>query len=223
VLLAAAYTIYIPADPYYVPLQAGVGNRVNVLAAIGLVVIAVAVVMLAATLIGSLVPNGRGSLVATGLASLALLLIAAGYVDRARADAGDYDRAFTSEQAVLGLVRSKLPPPPHGSTIYVVGAPIFQAAGVPVFASGWDFHGAVNYLYSDRSLIGYPILPGVTFVCGPTSVYPTGGGFGPGNGAVYGRAFLVNVTTQSVAALRDTKSCTAAAAAAVPGPYQAEA
>jgi hypothetical protein len=223
VLLAAAYAIYIPADPYYVPLQPGVGNRVNVLAAIGLVILAVAVVVLAATLIASAVPAVHRPLAAGALAGVALCLIGAGYVDTVRADAGRYDRAFTEEQAVLGLVRSRLAPPPHGSTLYMVGAPIFEAPGVPVFAASWDFHGAVDYIYGDRSLIGYPILPGVTFVCGANSMYPTGGGFGQGNGAYYGMAFMVNVTTARVTAIRNRSTCAAQAATAVPGPFQLEA
>ena len=223
VLLAAAYAIYIPADPYYVPLQPGVGNRVNVLAAIGLVTLAVAVVVLAATLLAAALPAEHRALAAGGLAGLVLCLIGAGYVNTVRADAGSYDRAFTQEQSILGLTHARLAPPPHGSTIYVVGAPIFETPGVPVFAASWDFRGAVDYIYGDRSLIGYPILPGVTFVCGAHDVYPTGGGFGPGNGARYGLAFVVNTTTQRVAAIRDRAACIAAAAAAVPGPFQLEA
>jgi hypothetical protein len=223
VLLAAAYAIYIPADPYYVPLQPGVGNRVNVLAAIGLVILAVAVVVLTATLIAAVLPAERRALAAGGIAGLALCLIGAGYVNTVRADAGRYDRAFTQEQAVLGFVHARLAPPPHGSTIYVVGAPIFEAPGVPVFAASWDFRGAVDYIYGDRSLIGYPILPGVTFVCAAHDMYPTGGGFGPGNGAHYGLAFVVNTTTQRVTAIRNRSACVAAAATAVPGPFQLEA
>jgi hypothetical protein len=223
VLLAAAYAIYIPADPYYVPLQPGVGNRVNVLAAIGLVILAAAIVVLAATLIAAAVPAAHRPLIAGSIAGVALCLIGVGYVDTVRADSGRYDRAFTTEQAVLGLVRSRLAPPPHGSTLYVVGAPIFEAPGVPVFAASWDFRSAVDYVYGDRSLIGYPILPGVTLVCGAHSMYPTGGGFGPGNGARYGLAFVVNVTQGRVTPIRDRATCTAEAATAVPGPFNLEA
>jgi hypothetical protein len=223
VLLAAAYAIYIPADPYYVPLQPGVGNRVNVLAAVGLVVLAAAVVVLGATLIASAIPRRHRVLAAGSLAGLTLCLIGAGYVSTVRNDAARYDRAFVREQAILGLVHARLATPPHGSTIYVVGAPIFEAPGVPVFAASWDFHGAIDYVYRDRSLNGYPILPGVTFVCGTDSMYPTGGGFGPANGARYGVAFILNTVTQRIAAIRNRSTCAAEAAAAVPGPFQLEA
>jgi hypothetical protein len=222
VLLAAAYAIYIPADPYYVPLQPGVGNRVNVLAAIGLVMLAAAVVVLAATLVSAALPPNRRSLAAGSIAGVALALIGFGYVDTVRADAGQYDRAFTTEQSVIDLVRGKLPPPQRHSTVYLVGAPIFEGPGVPIFAATWDFRGAVDVVYADRTILGDPILPGVKFVCGANRMYPSGNGFGPGNGARYGRSFLVNYRLQSVVALTSQQACVAASKTAIPGPYVVE-
>jgi hypothetical protein len=219
VSLAAAYAIYVPADPYYVPLQPGVGNRVNVLAALGLVALAAAIVALVATLVTAPLPVTYRRLAASCLVGVALFVIGEQYVHITRVNAAAYDRAFNEEQAVLGTLHSQLPHPPHSSMIYVVGHPIFESPGIPIFAASWDFHGAVDYIYGDPTLQGNPIVPGVTFVCGPNSVYPTGGGFGPGNGAPYGRAFLLEMQVQKVFPLRDRASCTAAAATATPGPY----
>jgi hypothetical protein len=221
-ILAAGYAIYIPADPYYVPLQPGVGNRVNVLPAIGLVLLAATVVMLAATLIGAAIPRERRGIATAVLGGVVLLAIGGGYIDRARADAAAFDRAFTVEQNVLGIARLKLPPPPRGSVIYEVGAPNFEAAGVPIFAASWDFHGAIDYVYGDRTLVGYPALPGVGFICGPSSMYPVGGGYGPGNGAPYGIAYVLNVTRGTAVRIRDHATCLAQAKLVVPGPFQAE-
>jgi len=39
---------------------------------------------------------------------------------------------------------------------------------VPVFASTWDFNGAVQLLYRDPTLFGYPVLPG--FGCASTGL-----------------------------------------------------
>jgi hypothetical protein len=218
--LAAAYAIYIPADPYYVPLQPGVGNRVNVLAALALVALATAVVALVATLVTAPLPETRRRLVAACLMGVALVAIGDRYARTTRADAAQYDRAFTREQSILGVLRTRLPTPPHSSMIFVVGHPIFEAPGIPVFAASWDFHGAVEYIYRDRTIRGLPILPGVTLSCGPTRVFPAT--YGPANGARYGRAYLFEVPSQQVLPLDNQKACQAAAATAVPGPFVAE-
>jgi hypothetical protein len=220
--LAAAYAIYIPADPYYVPLQPGVGNRVNVLAALALVTVATAVVALAATLVTAPLPETGRRLVAACLAGIALFAIGDRYARTTRADAAQYDRAFTREQSILDVLRTRLPRPPHSSMIFVVGHPIFEAPGVPVFAASWDFHGAVEYIYSDRTIRGNPILPGMKLSCGPTRVYPAGGAYRPVNGARYGRAYVFEVQSQRVLPLDNQKACRAAATTAVPGPFVAE-
>jgi hypothetical protein len=222
ITLAAAYAIYIPADPYYVPLQAGVGNRVNVLAALALVTAAAAIVALVCTLVTAPLPSAYRRIAATCLTVVALLPVGVRYVQIARADAAQYDRAFDAEQSILGTLRETLQVPRHSSTIYVVGHPIFEGPGVPVFAASWDLRGAVRYLYGDPSLVGLPILPGVQFVCSHTGVYPTGVGYGLANGARYGLAYLFEMPAGRVIPIGNRDACHAAVATAIPGPFQAE-
>ncbi len=211
-----AWAVYIPANPYYSPLTEGLGNRVNVVAAIGLVTAAYGVAMLVGTLVvrGLRAPP-RWS-VAFGL--VAALVLGVGYVRYVRTDESAWDLAARNEGIVLQTLRQQLPHPVADSTIFTFGHPNEVAPGVVVFASSWDLNGAVELLYHDPSLNAYPLRPGSAITCGPKLLYPIGEGYGPAFGKPYGLAYLVDIGGKRVVSPSNQTQCNAVAHTFVPGP-----
>jgi hypothetical protein len=216
VFAAVAYAIFIPAAPYYSPLQPGVGNRVNAAAAIGLVVAAYGALMVAATLAFRGVPRWTGW--AAGTAALGAVVIGGGYVHRVDVDENAWDAASKAQGTVIATLRRVVPAPRPGSTIYTFGYPAYEAPGVPIFASSWDLRGAVRDLYDDGSVSGYPAIAGTSLTCAPTTLYPSGNEYGPRYGARYGRVYLVDVPTGRVARPRNRPQCLAASRSMSAGP-----
>jgi hypothetical protein len=216
VYAAVAWAVFIPADPYYSPSQLGLGNRVNIVAAIGLVTAVYAVVMLAGTLVLAGLGQRRG--LASALGGIAALTLGIGYIDRVSADTSTWNLASRDQAVVLSTLRQRLPHPAPGSTILTFGNVAWTAPGVPVFASSWDLNGAAELLYGDSSLNAYPMLAGTATVCGPDSVYPTGDGYGPKYGKPYEHLYLVDVSSGRVAAPRNAAQCQAEAPSFQPDP-----
>jgi hypothetical protein len=216
-LSAAGWAILIPADPYYSPLTAGLGNRSNVMAAFGIVLLVYSVAAVAGVLVFRGLPGWRGG--AAGIAALAGVVIGWGYVDRTRDDIERWDMAYAEEQRILGLIRAGLPDPPDHSVVYLFGHPAFYAPGVPVFAAEWDLRGALKLVYRDPTLEGYPQMSG-GMACTATTVYPTGEGYGPAQGARYGRAFFVDAQTSTVLRVTDRRVCRKALERFKPGPFE---
>lgn len=214
----AGWLVFVPADPYYSPLTLGVGNRTNVLAAIGLVVLVYALLVLLVRLVfrglGSWGP--RVPFVAAALGAV----IGAGYIDTVGDDKAAYDEAYRIERRVLDAVVSTVPDPPPGSTIYTFNHPAFLEPGVPVFAATWDLNGAVRLQLGDPSLSAFPAFAGTTFVCRDDALHPEGNGYGPAQGEAYGRTFFVDVNGGRTARIFDRRSCVDAVASFQPGPFE---
>src|SRR3954471_1142557 len=112
--VAAGYVLFIPAARYYEPLAPGTTNRMNVLAAVGFVVLVCALVRQA-------LPRR--------IAAVVLAAIFIGYVVQVRDDQDGWRRAAAEQERVLNAI----PRPPTGATVYTFDAPSFAAPGVPVF------------------------------------------------------------------------------------------
>ena len=175
--VAVGYVLFIPAARYYEPLAPGTTNRMNVLAAVGFVVLVSALVRLAAGRVGALV----------------VLLIAVGYFVQIRSDQDGWRRSAEVQSQVLSAVRTTLPSPPRHATIYTFSAPGFVAPGVPAFSLPFDLRAAVRLEYDDGTLSAYPIRGLDTIRCTATGLYPHGGTYGPVHGARYGSAWFVSV------------------------------
>ena len=178
VVITAGWAVYVPAHPYYSPGTLGLGNRVNVIASIGIVALAYALAAMAGVLLFGRLLDWRRWAFGFGMSAAALLLVA--YMLDVRDDVRDWDRAYAHEQEVLAALRAAVPDPPPGATLYTFNHPTWQAPGVPVFASTWDLLGAARVVYDDRDVVAYPILPGVTFVCGATEPVSERGRLWPG-------------------------------------------
>ncbi|HEV2945430.1 MAG TPA: hypothetical protein VGX26_09990, partial [Solirubrobacteraceae bacterium] len=211
-----AWAVFIPADPWYSPLTAGVGNRVNVVAGIGLVAAIYGAAMLVGTLVACAVrAPARWSAV---FGVIAALVLGAGYVRHIRADEAAWDRAARDEAIVLRAMRQQLPHPAESSVIFTFGHPNEVAPGVVVFTSSWDLNGAVKLLYHNSSLSAYPLLPGSAIVCGPRQIFPSGDGYGETFGKPYGLAYLVDIGSRRVVAPRNRAQCNAVTNTFIPGP-----
>lgn len=175
--VAAGYALFVPALPHYQPLEPGTTNRMNVLAAVGFVVLAYALARMVA---------GRRTWLAVALGAL----VAVGYVVKLGGDEGDWQRSAELQQEVL---RSLPPAPAPGSTLYTFGAPTFAGPNVPVFSLPFDLKAAARLRYHDSSIAAYPLAERDGIVCGRLGLYPTGGSYGPVHGEQYGHAVLVDV------------------------------
>jgi hypothetical protein len=189
---------------------------VNVLAALGLVVLLYSLLMLAARLALRALPRWRSW--APAVAALGATILGIGYLDILDDDKAAYDQAYAAEREVLGVVRAHIPNPPDHSTIYTFGHPAYWRPGVPVFAATWDLNGALKLQWHDPTLNGYPAVPGTTFVCGRNGLHPAGNGYGPSAGSPYGLAFFVDVAGNRAMRIDSPRACRSAVEEFRPGP-----
>lgn len=211
VAVAAGYVMFVPSEGWYLPLQPGHGNRTNALASLGLVALAYGLVMVAAALL----TRDRARQAACG--AIVAALVGVGYVARVDADKEQWQRAFETQQSVLGAAKRSLPDPPPGAQILTFGHPAASAPNVPVFVDRGDLTGALQVAYERTSLQAAPVYQGSRLSCGERSV--TVNSQYDGRFAYSYRSLVfVEPPTGRVAAVRDRATCQAAVATFVPGP-----
>ena len=211
-LTGASYVIYVPADPSYLPLSTGVGNRVNIGALLPLSVLAYALVRLA----GGLVAAARPRAVVT-LALFALLVVPA--AARLHADRGLWERAAGEQELALSALHEALPAPPAGASLLVFGVPgvvtRFQRIGharvnqpVPVFSTWWELDVAVKLSYGRSDLAAYPIWADQPpqLLCGAHDVYQLGLD-GVRHALPYGRVYAVDTAEPRAVRLDGQAQC----------------
>jgi hypothetical protein len=212
----AGWILYIPADPYYQIDAPGVGNRTNVMAAIGVVTVVYSTFILAVTLLFRGTPNWKRS--AAILSTVLAVLLAFGYAQDTRKDQQAWAHAADRSDQMLANIETALPDPPPESTIYTFNYPGSYAPGVIIFSFSWDLNGAIKLAYDDPTLIGYPILEGTTMRCGPDSVGPTGPEWTEPQNALYGKAFFVDVAGVRSESIDSRRQCLRAVSRFAPGP-----
>lgn len=221
IYVAAAYVMYVPAHSYYTPGPgtAGIGNRINAVASLG-----ISVLLYSLICIGGLLVAGRSrrlhATIASVLALVAGTTLAAGYARQMRAEVHTWDAAFASEAAVLESLRRSLPDPGPDSVIFTFGHPTYYAPGIPVFSSTWDLDGAVKWLYQDQSVRGYPVSTGgAQIVCSAQDVSTALPGGEPQPAGRYGSVYFVDVATGRVDRPRESTACNIASRDFKPGPF----
>jgi hypothetical protein len=204
VATAVAYAMFVPADVYYSPGSLGIGDRTNAFAGLGWVVMLVAVARLLAIL--AFRDLARSRLVIAAAVALALAVVGAGYIDRLRTESDAYAASYHDQQVVLDTMRTTLPRPPHGSTIFLVRNIPWTALGVPVFVQPWDLIGALKLVYNDGTLAGYPIAaPYAVMHCNAGTVSITPAAYGAP--VRYGKAFVTDMGTQTTTPLVNRATC----------------
>lgn len=209
------WTMFIPADPYYTPSVYGMTNRVNGLAAFGLILVVYGVLGVAGSLIGQVRPRIRG--VASGVTVLCAVALMASYTHVLRRHIEIWNHAWVAESAAIQKIQKKLPQLPSGTTLVTSSYPAYQVPGVPILATTWDLDGMVKMEYDDNTLSAYPVLPGVSVVCRVGGVKLEGEG-APDVTRPYGEVRLFNLQTGEHAAPRSQSGCKRVAGRYIAGP-----
>jgi hypothetical protein len=207
VFVAISYAIYAPADNWYVPLQPGVGNRINGVAAIGWMLLGYAVLRLLAELVV------RRRLVAVAAPVLSLMF-AGVYVERTLQDARAYQDGFATGRETLLALRDAIPDPPDDAMVYAFGQPLETAPGIPVFHSTWDLTSAAQVMWHDQSVRALPAFPSLQLQCRAGDVVPViwdNPVVGEPFRSRYGRTFFVDTQTGTGLAITSRRICQDAA------------
>ena len=207
--VGAAYVMFMGSGllPLFWP---GIDDRINTFAAFGFVVAAYSVLALAALLIG----GGRRGVAAVVLA-VGTAIVGFGFIQRLRDDVDRYDAAGAQQRYFLETLKVALPHPRPGTTIFTFGYPGQSAPGVPIFDTRWELRGAVDLLWSDRSLLAVPIYrKGV--LCGRNGITAPAPDAEPA--VAYGNAVFIDVPTGRSRHIGSRGECVDARKVFRPGP-----
>lgn len=215
VVVALGYAIYVPGLDYYTPLGAGIGDRVNALAAVGW---CLALYALAATIATLATLALRRAPLYAGLATAGLVLaLAVAWLASIAEESRAYVDASREGGRVLGVLERAVPEPRRGTAIWAFGQPVEISPGVPVFANYWNMTGAVALLYHDHHVRGFVGLPGTRFECrrhgmvphqSPEYAPPPAAELGR-FGSRYGRTWFVDTVSGQFAAMSSRRDCLA--------------
>ena len=163
--VAAAYVMFLGSGlvPLFYP---GVDDRTNTLAAFGFVV----ALVLSRCACGS-ADRAACPWVTAVVVTMATFVIGVGFIQRVREDVRRYDAATVEQRHFLKRLKTALPRPRHGLTIFTFGSRAEVAPGVPIFQYAWDLQAAISLRWNDRSLEGVPIY-GRGVSCSRTGVRP---------------------------------------------------
>ncbi|HEX6687649.1 MAG TPA: hypothetical protein VF085_03165 [Solirubrobacterales bacterium] len=156
VLASLGWVIFIPAEPYYTPTIFGEVNRVNGLAAFGLILAVYGSFGTLAVLVCQ--AGARGRLPAAVLTALLGVVLLASYTHVLRRHIQLWNTAYDASAFAIQETKRQLPRLPSGTTVIASGYPAYQAPGVPILATDWDYDGMVRMEYADSSLSAYPLL-----------------------------------------------------------------
>jgi hypothetical protein len=202
------YIFLVPANIYYVPLQLGIGNRVNDVSAIGYALVVYAFAALVGTLVFRELPHSR-VLIGT-LTILITMAIGVGYVRRVHTDEAAWHQAIVFQREILHNLRHDISPPMRETSIVTLGVPIEAAPGVPVFSASWDLNAAVQLLWNDPTLKAYPMAPGMHITCSTRQLLIKTSGSPPSWQGTY-PTDIINVPTESLLVVKSQPTCIAAA------------
>jgi hypothetical protein len=221
-IMAAAYVIYAPSSPYYLPLSPGLANRTNAFGALPIVVIVYAL----AALVGAMVSRAmRASRWATLATAAMIVAVGIGYTISITRNLRIWDSAYARAQSTLTAFRRAVPMLPPHSLVVFYGQPIEETTNIPVWDSYWDLDGAIGLAYHDQTLTGRPAFSGTKIVCHARTARLTNPSV-PGvvlstDVVPYGRLYLFNTINGAVGRAESQRQCKREAPTFVPGPFLA--
>jgi hypothetical protein len=207
-VVALGYIMLVPATTYYVPLQVGVGNRVNGLAVIGYAMVVGGVATLAGALLLSVRP--RWGAAATALSAALCAVVAVGYLHRVSEDRSAWRTASQEQAVVLRDLRAAVPTLAAGTSIVTLGIEQYSAPGVPVFAATWDLSGAAELMYGLPNVPAYPSAAGTDLTCASDAIVAPASAWS----ARYHSVVLVDLLQRRAIRLTSEKVCVQALAQA---------
>jgi hypothetical protein len=215
VVAALGWTMFIPADPYYTPTIYGEVNRVNGLAAFGLILAVYGSFGIFGALVGQVRP--KTTVLATSVTVLLGVVLLASYVHVLRRHIEIWNLAFFAETYALSKTREELPRLPHGTTVFASGYPANQSPGVPILDTTWDYDGMVKMEYDDSTLLASPVLPGLNLACRDPGVVLEREGTPEIVGA-YGAVRLLNLETGHHSSPESRRQCQRVVGSYISGP-----
>ena len=215
--IVAGYAIYIPADPYYFPLQEGLAGRVNIGVAAPFAVLVVALAVLAALLLFRWTADVRRVALTAALAYAALLFAA--FVSDLRIDLRVWDRSADEQYRTLNAVTGTVRNPAPGTQFFVFGAGGVVTPGLSVFYHSWELTGALRTTYDRGDVSGVPIIEGRGVVCAREAVLASVVGTPEVlQTTPYNSAVFVDVNRGRSATIRSERQCKRVAPSYLPGP-----
>jgi hypothetical protein len=199
---------------YLEPIDAGLGNRVNLVAGFGYVTV---VYGLVACAVRVALRTDRSRIAAF---AVLLLAIAVGYGVRLGNDAATWDRAASLQRRVLATTEHFAQRVGDVRTLVTFDAPGNAASEVPVFYATWDLTGALQLGLHDRSLMAFPVYTGVRMSCEENGVafwYQNSGA----SHAPYQGMYFVDALNGSGMRITSRERCARAQRQFAPGPLDA--
>ena len=216
-VIVVGWAPFIPADPYYTPTLYGLSNRVNALAAVGLVMVVYALAGMVGAMVGAVRP--RTPIVATAVTLVLAVVLGLGYLKVVDRHSDLWVNAFRGEMSAIGQIKGQYPTLPDGSVVYTFGYPGYQAPGVSIFSVSWDLNAALKLHYRKPDVGGYPVVQPSAVRCAEEGVVIDGGIVGR-RSTPYGRAILFDVPSARTVRVRNLGECRRNLPAYVPGPTQ---
>lgn len=207
------YSIYVPAIDYYQPTATGIADRVNAVAGIGWVLILYAGLGLLAVLLAG--RRRRIRLLVPAAIGVGAVVLVGAWLPRIAKDSADYVAAYREGQRTLAAVRTALPDPAPGTTIWTFGQPVQIAQGVPVFGNAWDMTDSVALMYRDPGIRSYVGFPGTILECRAHWLVPSGNVNYPATSppeasefaSRYGTTYFVDTVTGRSAPIESRGGC----------------
>jgi hypothetical protein len=212
VVAAAGYPMIFWADSGYMPDGAGVSNRINVAAAPGYAMVAVALIWIVSEITARALRHPAPLIV--GVACISFVTIGAAV--HVQKDIADWDHAWVEQKTILSTLKRLVPDPSPGTTVFTFGRSGYAAPSVPIFGGGGnnDMLGAAWLLWRTSSVRAFPVLDQMRFKCGPSSVSLVA--TGADSSTTYGHALFVDLRAQRVQVPRTRAACVADTTAALP-------
>jgi hypothetical protein len=173
----------------------GIGNRVNIAAAVGVAMIVVGIGSGLAKVAGS--SRLRRLLFGSIVGAVSAACVVADLVV-----AGHWVRAYLQERKILAGINSRLPQLPAGSTLLLDGICPNDGPSI-VFDSSWDLEGALRIIYRDRSLKADVITPRTALQAGGLATMQYGERY---RYPFDDRLLIYNHERQVVSSLRDPEA-----------------
>jgi hypothetical protein len=217
--LLLGYVVFVAGMSWYVPLQPGQGNRTNAVAAVGYAGLVWAVAVLLGTVAAAVAPRAR-SLVAPGVAGLALALLLAGYANDSRDQGRTWNRSTQLQEMAMDWARRLVPNPAPGTHIAFFGLPWNTAQNIPVFNDPDDLSSSLQLNLRTADTQGWLVFQATPVTCARQAMTydATYYGFGVRQRAYDQNLVVIDLLKQKAWKVRSRRECTAVLRQVMPGP-----
>jgi hypothetical protein len=208
VAIGVGYAMIYPAADRYPLYAAGVQNRTNCFAALGICLLVVFVVAALAAAVAAAVPRiserGRAQL-RTGLTAGLLAVLFIAYTVRIVQDERRWTRAAEVQATILNGSHRLVPSVPPDSTIFTSPEPGYSSPSLPIFGGGGnnDELGAFKVSYDSETLRAFPLLEGQE-ICHPKSMATSDAA---NSVTKYGKGILIDLRASTVYRPQNQQQC----------------